>query len=210
MAATTLAPVPMSLRDGDGAAACGGRRRASSERVYGRTVSANFFDVLGVRPALGRFFRGDEDEVADARPVIVLSHRFWRERFRSDPACSIARSAERHRVHRDRRRRSGFENTTFVGTDLWMPMAMARPCEPPPNPRRTARRSAIDVAHGDRTPEARRDGEAAQAELNTLFDAFKAGTPAVPASHGILVVRSGRVPPPVRLPFSAFVGCCSC
>jgi len=74
MSATTLAPEPMSLSDG-----------TASERVFARTVSSAFFDVLGVRPALGRFFRADEDAVPEAVPVVVLTHRFWQTRFDEDP-----------------------------------------------------------------------------------------------------------------------------
>ncbi len=218
MAATTLSPVPMSLRDA-GVAAADGRAAAvdgdgdgdgmTSQRVYGRTVSANFFDVLRVRPAMGRFFRGDEDEVADARPVAVLSHRFWRDRFRSDAgvldraislngvAFTVIGVAE-----------AGFENTTFVGTDLWIPMMMAAAVRAPAEPAAELfanPRSTWHMAIGRLKPGV--TVEAAQAELNARFDAFKATvTPAVPAAHGILAVRSGRVPPPVRLPFSAFAG----
>src|SRR5688572_465957 len=39
----------------------------SSERVTGTLASANYFDVLGTRPALGRFFRADEDRVPNER-----------------------------------------------------------------------------------------------------------------------------------------------
>jgi hypothetical protein len=47
-------------------------------------TSAEFFDVLGARPALGRTFR-PEDDRPGARPVIVLSARFWRTRLGADP-----------------------------------------------------------------------------------------------------------------------------
>ena len=57
----------------------------SSERVIGTMVSGNYFAVLGTRPALGRFFRDDEDQVPGERPVVVLSHAFWQQRFQSDP-----------------------------------------------------------------------------------------------------------------------------
>ena len=53
-------------------------------RVEGGRVSANFFSVLGVSPALGRTFAPDEDR-RGANPVAVLSDRFWRERFGADP-----------------------------------------------------------------------------------------------------------------------------
>jgi putative ABC transport system permease protein len=47
-------------------------------------VSPRFFDVLSIRPALGRTFRMDEDAVG-RNHVIVLSERYWRSRFDADP-----------------------------------------------------------------------------------------------------------------------------
>jgi putative ABC transport system permease protein len=56
----------------------------SAIRVRGARVTWNFFDVLGVRPALGRGFATGEDR-AGANRVVVLSYRIWRERFDGDP-----------------------------------------------------------------------------------------------------------------------------
>lgn len=50
------------------------------ERVAGAMVNANFFDVLQVKPALGRTFR-PADEVHGAERVAVVSDALWRERF---------------------------------------------------------------------------------------------------------------------------------
>ena len=52
-------------------------------RVRVGLVSAEFFDVLGVRPALGRTFTTEEDSAPDKGPVVVLSDDFWRNRFAS-------------------------------------------------------------------------------------------------------------------------------
>ena len=52
----------------------------------GMMVSANFFDVLGVSPELGRTFRREEDEVPNRDAVIILSHRLWEVQFARDPA----------------------------------------------------------------------------------------------------------------------------
>ena len=54
------------------------------ESVLGYRFSANMFDVLGVRPALGRTFRADEDRPG-APGVVVLSDKLWRRRYASDP-----------------------------------------------------------------------------------------------------------------------------
>ena len=58
----------------------------SAERVTGELVSANYFDVLGLKPYAGRFFRSDEETAAGANRVVVLSYGFWRQRFAGNPA----------------------------------------------------------------------------------------------------------------------------
>ena len=55
-------------------------------RVFGEIVSGNYFDMLGVRAALGRTFRPDEVTVTNRDPVVVLSHNFWQRRFAGNPA----------------------------------------------------------------------------------------------------------------------------
>jgi predicted permease len=57
----------------------------SSELVVGEIVSDNFFEVLGVRPVLGRSFAPDEFAGPGAGPVAVLSHAFWQTRFGGAP-----------------------------------------------------------------------------------------------------------------------------
>ena len=58
--------------------------RAEPERVRVGVVSANFFDLLGVPAELGRTFRAGEDGHG-AEPVLILSHRYWRESHGGDP-----------------------------------------------------------------------------------------------------------------------------
>jgi putative ABC transport system permease protein len=90
------------------------------ERVQGTRVSASFFDVLGVAPALGRAFTDEEDRANE--PVVVISHSFWVRRFGGDP----------HAVGRQLQSDSG--SATIVGVmppefafpselvELWLPM----------------------------------------------------------------------------------------
>jgi len=54
------------------------------ERFNGLSVSANFFQTLGVRPQLGRAFLPEEEEAGRNR-VAVLSHGLWQRRFGADP-----------------------------------------------------------------------------------------------------------------------------
>src|SRR5689334_3333086 len=55
------------------------------ELVPGAQVSANLFDVLGVKPFLGRSFVDAEDHAGEHR-VVVLAHSLWRRRFQADPS----------------------------------------------------------------------------------------------------------------------------
>ncbi|HEV8431697.1 MAG TPA: ABC transporter permease [Pyrinomonadaceae bacterium] len=57
-----------------------------SEVVLGAMVSGNYFDVLEIKPSLGRAFLPEEDRTPGAHPVVVLSHSFWQSRFNSDRA----------------------------------------------------------------------------------------------------------------------------
>jgi putative ABC transport system permease protein len=178
----------------------------SSERVIGTQVSGNYFDVLGTRPALGRFFREDEDRVPGERPVVVLSHAIWTKRFNSDPAIlekplrlnntefAVVGVAE-----------PGFQGSSMIGTDLWVPFAMTQVVRGEANANRlTEVRGAWHVAIGRLKPDVT-IGQA-MAELNTLMSAFKKENPTAPPHHTINVAPMGRIPGPVRTPFLAFIG----
>jgi putative ABC transport system permease protein len=66
-------------------ASFGGRRGEPATTRYGNAVTSDFFEVLGVTPALGRAFRPDEDEVPGRDTVMVLAHDTWTEQFGADP-----------------------------------------------------------------------------------------------------------------------------
>jgi predicted permease len=55
------------------------------ESLQGQFVSANYFQMFGVRPAAGRMLQPDDDR-PDAEPAAVLSYQTWTERFGQDPA----------------------------------------------------------------------------------------------------------------------------
>ncbi len=63
----------LPIRDGD-----------QISRLRRALVSGEFFDVFGVRPALGRALRSSDD-VRGAAPVLVLSYAAWQQRFNADP-----------------------------------------------------------------------------------------------------------------------------
>ena len=59
---------------------------AGGEPALGELVSGNFFDVLGVKPHLGRLVTASDDLTRGAHPVVVVSYRFWQRQLGGDPA----------------------------------------------------------------------------------------------------------------------------
>jgi predicted permease len=56
------------------------------ERVFTALVSANYFDVLGVRAALGRMLQSPNGDERQSAPEAVLGYELWRDRYNSDPS----------------------------------------------------------------------------------------------------------------------------
>jgi macrolide transport system ATP-binding/permease protein len=96
------------------------------QRVFGMVVSGNYFDVMGVTPALGRAFLPEEDRTPDAAPVVVFSHSYWRDQFGEDPSV-VGRT-----VMINGRAFTvigiappGFRgNLAVIKADVWVPMTM--------------------------------------------------------------------------------------
>ncbi len=72
---------------------------AQPQRVFIANVTANYFDVLGIKPVLGRFFVAEEETRGDAVPNVILSYSLWKTRYAADPAI-VGKSIEiaRHAV----------------------------------------------------------------------------------------------------------------
>lgn len=56
-------------------------------QVWLYEVSGNYFDVLEIRPSLGRFFHTSDERGPNSAPYVVLTHSYWRTHFQSDPAA---------------------------------------------------------------------------------------------------------------------------
>lgn len=99
-----------------------------AERVMAGFVSANYFDLLGTRPALGRGFASDEGVAGDGSPVAVLSHRFWMNRLGGDAeviGTSVVVNTRSYTVVGVAP--EGFLGTSNVfGPDFWVPLPMIR------------------------------------------------------------------------------------
>ena len=100
---------------------------ARTERTYALLVSGNYFAGLGLQPAMGRFIRPDEADVAGAEPVVVLSHDYWQTHFAGD-ASAIGRTLQ---INDNQLTIVGVAPEGFQGTvmglqfDLWVPATLA-------------------------------------------------------------------------------------
>jgi predicted permease len=106
--------------------------KGKPERVWGMVASANYFDVLGVRPILGRGFLPEEDAKPGGAPVAVISYRLWQARFGSNPEIvgqTIGINQHPYTI-------VGVTPAVFQGsqtgvrTDIWVPMMMEAQFEP--------------------------------------------------------------------------------
>ncbi|HVG29687.1 MAG TPA: ABC transporter permease [Pyrinomonadaceae bacterium] len=104
----------------------------ANERVWGYLVSGNYFDVLGVRPALGRGFLPEEDQTPGSHPVAVLSYGCWQSRFGGDPSI-VGRAAS---INNQQFTVVGVAPKGFIGTEIayspeiFVPFMMAKQIEP--------------------------------------------------------------------------------
>jgi putative ABC transport system permease protein len=100
---------------------------AEPKQIQGQLVSANYFDVLGVQPSVGRFFLPDEDKKPGGNNVVVLSYGLWSNKFGSDESLvgkTIILNATPYTVIGVAPR--GFKGTfTFSSAELvWTPVSM--------------------------------------------------------------------------------------
>jgi predicted permease len=114
---TASSMVPISLTEKD-----------RPQRLWGTIVSANYFDVLGVRPLLGRGFLQAEGTVPGNVPAVVLSYHLWQSRFGGNASVvgqTISLNSHPYTV-------VGIASPEFQGSysglraDLWVPVMMAQ------------------------------------------------------------------------------------
>ena len=93
-------------------------------KSFGYEASGNYFDVLGVQPALGRFFHASDEHGPNSAPYVVLSNSFWRSHFHSDPHI-VGQSVDINKIPYTV---LGVAPRNFQGTeifmwpDFWVPM----------------------------------------------------------------------------------------
>ena len=103
-------------------------RGAEVEQVRASVVSHDFLAVLGIPAALGRFFIAEDDGVAGAHPVAVISHAMWQTRF-GGAADAVGKPLLINGVLLEivGVTEKGFTGVEADGVDVWLPSSMAAP-----------------------------------------------------------------------------------
>ncbi len=177
--------------------------RDGARVVTGSYTSGNYFSVLGIRPALGRFFLPEEDRTPLANPVIVVSYDFWATTLGADssalgkPLTVNGNPYTLIGVAPD-----GFRGLiTLIPVDGWIPIMMQGQLQP---------ERKLETATWLRMFARLRDGdtpESATAELSTLFTEQNQAAPASRAGRvvGIHVSPLRSVPEDARKMFLGFM-----
>jgi predicted permease len=101
---------------------------AKPERIYGALTTANYFDVLGIRPILGRTFLPEEGTPGAGAAVVVIGYAVWQNHFAGDPQV-VGKTIQ---INRHPYSVIGVAPRDFTGcktglrTDLWIPLSMDR------------------------------------------------------------------------------------
>jgi putative ABC transport system permease protein len=147
MAEMSPGPAPVTIGD-------------ETSMIPGSSVSREFFEVMGVRPIVGRAFRDDELSLG-APPTVVISDRLWRARFSGAPLDGL-----RLRINDAVHQVIGVMPPGFdypSGSDYWFPRELA-----PPQTARTAHNWVVIARLADGVAYDR-----AVAELSALSRALK-------------------------------------
>ena len=193
--AMKLEAQPMSLGGADGA-----------ERIYGTLVSANYFTVLGVTPAAGRLLIDDDDRGGAAgHAVMVISHELWQRRFGGDPAIvgrAVTLNGQPFAIVGIAPR--GFQGTTLVRTDAWLPMSATAAASPRLGADMLTSRRAVWLLMGGRL----RPGATlaqANAEIAAIGHNLEREHPDENRGKGLTAMASAVVPGHIDI-FAGFLG----
>ncbi len=175
-----------------------------SERIIGLAVSAEYFPTLGLAPARGRFYTPAEDRDPGANPLVVLSYRFWQNRFAADPAI-VGRTLD---LNRRQFTVVGVAPEPFRGhlvgvqPDLYLPLTMWAVARPNFNfnERRSSWVTAVARLRSGATL------EQANAELAAIFQRMPERAPDPRNQRSATASTLGSVPGPARVVVTAFLG----
>ncbi len=192
MAGFVLEARAVSLTEGD-----------SAQRVYASMVTDNYFSVLEVQPAAGRFFVEEEAVAAGTDPLVVLSHSFWQRHYRGDADIVGAEL----RINGQRARVEGvapeqFHGTTPLAPDLWVPVRQWSLVRSGSGPLED-RRAVFMLAVGRLKPAVTL--AQARADLGSVASALAREFPEENRGQGIALMPSGLIPGEMRSIVAGFL-----
>jgi predicted permease len=184
-------------------AAMGLQTSAGADRAWGYLATGNYFQLLGLRPAVGRFFTAEDDQARGASPYTVLSFESWQRRFGGDRdivGTTIRINGLPYTI-------LGVAPRGFHGTEvafypeLWVPMSMQPQIEG---------RSWLDERNtqnlwiaGRLAPDFSR--EQATAALNTVARSISAAYPRSHQNLEVALAPTGFAGTTGRRPVAAFI-----
>jgi len=182
--------------------ALGGER--GTDRIWGYLATGNYFQLLGIRPALGRFFPRDEDRVSGQAALAVLSHAAWRTRFAGDSAV-VSRTV---RINGLAHTVIGVAPPGFHGVELlyhaelWVPMMMQPQIEAWSwlETRRTYNAMLVGRRKEGVSP------AQAEADLSRIVDDLAREFPTANAGLSLRLVRPGLIGDSARRSTTTFLG----
>jgi predicted permease len=175
-------PQPISLSDGK-----------EAERIYGAPVSGNYFRALGTVPAAGRLFTDDDDR-PNGPPVAVITYELWQRRFggaADTPGRTVSYNGSPVTIIGVTP--PGFQGTTVMRSDTWVPLNLASIAAPRFGRRLFTDRRASWIVLGGRL----KDGVTlaqAHAELSSLGQTLEREYPNENRGRGYRVMKSAVIP----------------
>ena len=188
--AAAYTPLPVSI---------GGQSQEPAIVKMVVSTTGNYFDVLGVRPAIGRFPAPEESFYPTVLPNAVISHRLWRERFGGDPAV-IGRTM---RVNGVALQVIGVTPPTFRGhatglaVDAYIPIGLAIPGLQTAASLDDPRGGALQIIARLRPEVTRRAAEAALGAAATRYLATVPAPASGPGSESYVVRVDAFSPVPI-------------
>jgi predicted permease len=147
---------------------------SESQRVFAEVVTGNYFDTLGIRPQIGRFFLPDEDARPGASPVVVVGYAAWLGRF-GGASDILGRTIKLNNIAFTiiGVAPQGFKGVNAIfGPDLWVPSMMAEQVLPAQQQNALRERAVLTFTGAGRL----RSGVSlaqAQADLKTIAVALE-------------------------------------
>jgi len=171
-------PLPLSLSTAD-----------EPQRVFAQLVTGNYFDVLGVRPAAGRFFTPNDDRTPGGHPLAVIGYGLWQRRFGGGPdAVGQTIALNRRSFTIVGVAPEGFKGvTSMFGPELWLPSMMSPQLQPRQSGSWLDERAAIVFSTAGRLKPGVTIAQA-DANLKTIASALEQEYPAPNAGRNVTVM----------------------